>query len=118
MWSHRLTFKIADDVILYSYIYSMDDCYKLQKDLDSLTMWSHKWQMLFNPRKCEFLRITNKKNFISFTYHINDCSIQEVTHAKYLGVVLDQHLSWNGCHIKKTASKATKVIGIFTNALL
>ena len=93
-------YKHADDVILYSYIYSMDDCYKLQKDLDSLTMWSNKWQIFFNPRKCEFLRITNKKNFISFTYHINDCSIQEVTHAKYLGVVLDQHLSWND-HIKK-----------------
>ena len=29
----------ADDVILYSYIYSMDDCCKLQKDLDSLTMY-------------------------------------------------------------------------------
>ena len=106
----------ADDVILYSYIYSMDDCYKLQKDLDSLTMWSNKWQMFFNPRKCEFLRITNKKNFISFTYHINDCSIQEVTHAKYLGVVLDQHLSWND-HIKKTASKAIKVIGFLQRNL-
>ena len=45
----------ADDVILYSYIYSMDDCCNLQKDLDSLTMWSHKYQMFFNPRKCEFL---------------------------------------------------------------
>ena len=106
----------ADDVILYSYIYSMDDCYKLQKDLDSLTKWSHKWQMFFNPRKCKFLRITNKKNFISFTYHINDCSIQEVTHAKYLGVVLDQHLSWND-HIKKTASKAIKVIGFLQRNL-
>ena len=57
----------------------MEDCcnFDLQTDLDSLTMWSHKWQMFFNPRKCEFLRITNKKNFISFTYH-NDCSIQEI----------------------------------------
>ena len=62
------------------------------------------------------LRITNKKNFISFTYHINDCSIQEVTHAKYLGVVLDQHLSWND-HIKKIASKATKVIGFLQRNL-
>ena len=98
----------ADDVILYSHIHSMDDCCILQKDLDSLTQWSHKWQMHFNPRKCEFLRITNKKNHISFNYHINDCSIQEVTHTKYLGVVLDQHLSWND-HIKQVASKATKV---------
>ena len=48
----------ADDVILYSYTYSMDDYHKLQKGFDSLTQWSHKRQMHFNPRKCEFLRIT------------------------------------------------------------
>ena len=29
--------------------------------------------MLLNPCKCEFLRITNKKNFIAFTYNINGC---------------------------------------------
>ena len=42
----------ADDVILYSNIYSMEDC---QCDLDSLTQWAHKWLMTFNPIKCEFL---------------------------------------------------------------
>lgn len=47
---------------------------------------------------CQILRITNKKN--SLTYYTNDCSLQEVTHAKYSGVVLDQHLSSND-HINK-----------------
>ena len=65
-------------------------------------------EMHFNARKCEFLRITNEKNHISLNYHINDHSIQEVTHAKYLGVMLDQHLFWND-HIKQVANKATKV---------
>ena len=85
----------ADDVILYSNIHSIEDCYRLQNDLNSLMEWSHKWQMHFNPRKCEFLRITNKKTSLSFSYHINGCQIQEVSHARYLGVTLDQHLSWN-----------------------
>ena len=57
----------TDNVILYSYIYSMDDCCKLQKDLDSLAHWSHKWQMHIDARKCEFLRLTNKKNHIQLT---------------------------------------------------
>ena len=97
----------ADDVILYSNIHSIEDCRSLQDDLNSLNMeWSHKWQMHFNPRKCEFLRITNKKTFLSFSYHINGCQIQEVPHARYLGVTLDQHLSWNE-HIKQIANKAT-----------
>jgi len=44
-----------------------------------------------------------------FTYHINNSSIQEVTHARYLGVVIDQHLNWN-LHIKQVVSKATSVL--------
>ena len=50
----------ADDVLKYSYINSKDG---LQQDLIALEQWSLKWQMLFNPVKCKFLRITNKKDF-------------------------------------------------------
>lgn len=98
----------ADDVILYSNISTEEDCYLLQNDLDLLTEWSHRWLMAFNPKKCEFLRITNKKNFTPFTYRIDNSTIQEVTHAKYLGVVIDQHLNWNE-HVKQTVSKATRI---------
>ena len=86
----------------------MEVCLSLQNDLDSLMEWSRKWQMHFKPSKCEFLRITNKKSFLSFSYYINGCLIQEVSHATYLGVILDQHLSWNK-HIKRIANKVTKV---------
>ena len=54
----------ADDAILYSNIYSVEDCHQLDRDLDSLTQWAHKWLMTFNPIKSEFLRITNKINII------------------------------------------------------
>ena len=64
--------------------------------------------MIFNPKKCEFLRISNKKNIIPNIYYIDNHSIKEVTHAKYLGVIFDQTFSWNE-HIKQIASKATKV---------
>ena len=97
----------ADDVILHRNIHSIEDCYVLQRDLDLLTQWSHKWQMIFNP-KCEFLRISNEKNIIPNIYYIVNHSIKEVTNAKYLGVIFDQTLSWNE-HIKQIASKATKV---------
>jgi len=29
-----------------------------EEDLNALEQWSHKWQMLCNSKKCEFLRIT------------------------------------------------------------
>ena len=59
----------ADDVLLYSYVYSKDDCISLQQDLNALEQWSHKWQMPFNPKKCEFLRITNKKSPLIHTFY-------------------------------------------------
>ena len=61
----RVCFKVklyADDVLLYSYIKSETDCHALQEDLDAFLQWAHIWQMEFNPNKCEFLRIINKKN--------------------------------------------------------
>ena len=76
----------ADDFILYCNTHSIEDCHTLQRDLDLLTQWSHKWKMIFNP---EFLRITNKKNITSIIYYIDNHSIKEVTHAKYLGIIFN-----------------------------
>jgi len=40
----------------------------VQRDLDALEQWSIKWQMPFNPSKCELLRITQKKNPVTHSY--------------------------------------------------
>ena len=42
--------------------------------------------------------------------------IREVTHAKYLGVTIDQHLSWSE-HIKQITTKANKVKGFLQRNL-
>ena len=44
----------ADDVLLYSYINSQNDCANLQQNLNSLITWSHTWQMSFNPKNVNF----------------------------------------------------------------
>ena len=100
----------ADDVILYSHIYSKGDCISLQQDLNALEQWSQKWQMSFNPKKCEFLRITNKKSPITHTYYIATSPIKEVTSTKYLGVLIDNKLTWND-HIQSITHKAAQANG-------
>jgi len=100
----------ADDVLLYSYVYSKDDCISLQRDLHALEKWSLKWKMPFNPLKCEFLRITNKTTPITHTYLIAESPIKEVTTTKYLGVLIDNKLNWNN-HIQSIAHKASQVNG-------
>ena len=96
---------------MYLYINFKDDCIYLQKDLTALEQWSHKWQMSFNPTKCEFLRITNKKTPLIHSYYIATSLIKEVTSIKYLGVWIDNKLTWND-HIQYITHKATQVNGL------
>ena len=69
-----------------------------------------KWNMFFNPAKCEFLRITNKQNKILFPYAIQNTPIREVSQAKYLGVTFHNKLTWSN-HIYNITSKANTVYG-------
>ena len=72
--------------------------------------------MLFDSQKCEFLRVTNKKHPILAQYSIQKEAIGEVTHAKYLGVIIDRHLSWSE-HIKQITNKANRVKGFLQRNL-
>ena len=98
----------ADDVLLYSPIYSVADCAHLQEDLNLLYQWSVTWLMDFNPLKCEFLRVTNKKNPTDYCYYIGNSIIKQVAHSKYLGVTIDEKLTWNE-HILAITSKARQI---------
>ena len=98
----------ANDVLLYSYIKSESDCHALQEGLDALALWARIWQMEFNPSRCEFLRITNKKNPIVFNYCIEAVPIAQVAHTKYLGVTISSNLSWNE-HVQRITNKAKQV---------
>ena len=93
----------ADDVLIYTTI-NTRELHRLQSDLITLEQWASKWNMVFNPTKCEFLRVTNKTNPILMQYIIQGQVIQEVTLAKYLGITINQHLTWNN-HVKQVTNK-------------
>ena len=106
----------ADDALLYRNINSDEDITILQQDLNSLSQWAKKWQMNFNPSKCECLRISNKSNLPNLTYHIDYTNIQQVEHAKYLGVTIDQKLNWHE-HINNVVKKGNSVLGFLRRNL-
>ena len=95
----------ADDCLLYRTITSAGDSRALQEDLDRLQEWEHDWQMLFNPDRCEMIRITNKRKAIEGSYNIHGHTLKQTNRAKYLGVTIDNTLSWNH-HIDATVKKA------------
>ena len=75
-----------------------------------------KCQMLFNPTKCDFLHIINRKNPFIHNYHFGSSTIQEVTSIKYLGVQIDHKLTWND-HIQYITHKASQINGFLYHNL-
>ena len=88
----------------------MDDCQKLQDDLKRLEAWEKEWLMEFHPAKCHVLWITRKKSTATFPYTLHGEVLREVTSAKYLGITISNHMSWNN-HIESTAAKANRKLG-------
>ena len=64
--------------------------------------------MLFNPTKCEFICISNKKNLIVGDHYIQNTPIRSVSNVKYLGATIDEHLSFNE-HINRISHKANSI---------
>ena len=56
------------------------------------------------------MRIANEKFPLLAQYSIQNEIIREVTHAKYLGVTIDQNLKWSE-HVKQITNKANRVHG-------
>lgn len=101
--SHARLF--ADDCILYREIDNNEDACRLQDDLDRLQRWEKTWMMEFHPDKCQVLRITNKRLITEAGYRIHDQPLAIVDQAKYLGVKIQNKLSWSP-HIAEVARKA------------
>ena len=55
----------ADDTALYITTSTSSQSEILQKDIDNLERWSHKWDMEFNPSKCQVIHITRSKNTLT-----------------------------------------------------
>ena len=101
---------VADDTIVYLTVSATNDFEKLQDDLKRLEKWEKDWQMEFHPAKCNVLRITRKKNRITFSYTLHGHVLEEVASAKYLGITITNDMTSNE-HIGKMTSKVNKKLG-------
>lgn len=105
----------ADDAKLYTEITSLDDCHKIQNDLNSLSVWSETWMLKFNAGKCVVMKIREK---FKYRYTLNGIYLEEVNDQKDLGVLISKDLSPR-THIVEIVKKANQRIGMvrrcFTN---
>ena len=97
-------------LLLYLTISTSSQLEILQKDLDNLERWSHKWDMEFNPSKCQVIHITRSKTPIPTQFTLHNCILESVSSVKYLGVDISSDLSWD-THINRISKKANNTLG-------
>jgi ribonuclease P/MRP protein subunit RPP40 len=108
--SGSLTHKLfADDMKLYSTIYTNLDNFSLQSALDRLYKWCCDWQLNVNVSKCHILHMGKNNNHHSYLFNnllINDSNI-----VSDLGVEIDESLTYNA-HINTIVGKAYSRVGV------
>lgn len=100
----------ADDTLLYRPITCPEDEIILQHDLDQIHCWCLKNSMCLNVNKTKVMRITCSKCPGVPMYTLNKTHLDIVTEYKYLGVVLNNKLTWNN-HVQYIVTKANKMLG-------
>ena len=96
----------ADDTKVYDKACNKDS---LQKDLDTLYLWSSKWLLKFNETKCKAMHVgrNNPRN----DYKIGSVLLEKVSEERDLGVHLSDNLK-PSLQCFEAAKKASSALGI------
>lgn len=100
----------ADDKKVYLNINNIDDCKRLQADLNNLALYYQKNNITVNIGKCSQISFTRKKYPIQYTYKINNQTINKTNSIRDLGVQLDSKLLMSD-HTNIIVSKAYSMLG-------
>ena len=98
----------ADDTNLTMSNYKVKDLQtNVNNELENIVDWMRSNKLFLNFTKTEFLLITMSKRQKSFEIKINGHAIQPSSYAKYLGVYIDDKLTWKK-HVNTVCSKIGK----------
>ena len=95
----------ADDTALYLTMESEDDSSALQTDFDILSAWETRWDMEFNPSKCQVVHVTGSRK----TVKLHGQVLESVPCARYLGVDISR-LTRNS-HIDHVTAYSNRTLG-------
>jgi hypothetical protein len=81
----------ADDIVLLS-----ENETDLQKQLDHVSSWCKKWQLVINSQKSQVVHFRKPGTVrTDFVFKIHDSQLETVNSYKYLGIYLDEHLTFS-----------------------
>ena len=100
----------ADDTLVYRPISNVQDMHILQNDLDKLNEWCIINKMRINEKKTKVMRITCSRQPGIPNYTLNNTLLQSVTEFRYLGIMLNNKLTWHN-HVEYITRKANRMLG-------
>ena len=100
----------ADDTAVYLAVSNLEHAQILLADLDRLAKWSLEWDMEFNTIKCTVIHVARSKSIVPSQYTLYGHILDSVSSLKYLGVTLNDHLTWNN-HIQNRVTSANQTLG-------
>ena len=105
----------ADDMAFYCpEISPIDLQRKLNQDLQSVSSWLQNHKLTLNIKKSKFMIIGNRsklKNFQDMQLLVAHEELENTTEFKYLGIVINQHLTWHD-HVEILHSKVAQRLGM------
>ena len=113
---HSKMTMLADDMAFYCHENSPTNLQsKLNADLAAITSWLHDNKLLtLNVTKSKFMVIGGRNKLSQFNdiaLVANNDQLENVTKFKYLGVIINQHLTWHD-YIEQLHSKIAKRLGV------
>ena len=91
--------------------YNELNCYLSLAELDKLHVWLSVNKLSLNVDKTNFILFGNRKNIDNVCITMNNSIITRVRATKFLGVIIDEKLTWKD-HISLVRSKLSKTVGI------
>ena len=103
----------ADDTsIFYLTRNIVDITCTVNNELEKLDIWFRVNKLSLNMNKTNFIMFTNKKQLRpTVNIVLNGKNIEQVSHTKFLGVIIDENLTWRE-QIKTVETKVSKSIGV------
>ena len=107
----------ADDTTLYSSLENFDSNNierKINYELEKVNLWLKANKLSLNLKKTKCMFFYKRKTLPHINLSLNDVIIENVPKFNYLGIITDEHLSWNS-HIEMIGLKVSKAIGIINH---
>ena len=100
----------ADDTTVFASDCDINNVHAtVNRELVGVDNWLKASRLSLNISKTSYLLISNQKNAIEI--RIRDSILTKVSNVKFLGVTLDENLTFND-HVKNVTTKISKSVGV------